>query len=351
MAEAYEVDYSDKRFTEVETDKSNALSESDKMYDQMIKDSDKYYNQQADAVKNYGDTQSKLTQEKTDFSIEQINQQKYQAKKDYLKDQSASYVDWQKQSNRYGAEAERQASVGVANSGYSESSQVAMYNQYQNRVMAARENYTRAVLNYDNAIKDAQLQNNSLLAEIAYNTLMKSLELSLSGLQYKNGLLLEKANRKLEIDQLYYQRRQDVLNQINHENSMAEQIRQFNESMAASGSSGSGGGGSYYSSGGGYSSGGSYYYDDDDGGSYGNVGGGSSSSSSSSGSKKSSGTAVSSKEKLALGKGPISDDAVKSMVASGQAHVDPISGKLEKGAAPTIYRNDIDYKIQRNSGK
>ena len=275
MAEEYEVDYSDKRFTEVETEKSNALKESEKLYDQVIKDSDRYYNQQSDAIKNYGDTQTKLQNEKTDFAIEQINQQKEFARKDYLKEQSGAYVDWQKQSNRYGAESERQASVGVNNSGYGESSQVALFNQYQNRVMAAREAFTRAVINYDNAIKDAQLQNNSLLAEIAFNTLMQSSELALQGMQYKNNLLLAKADRKLQLEQFYYQQRQDVLSQINQEMSMAEQIRQFNEQlaeqqrqfdeqMASYGSSGSGGGYSYSS--GGYSSGGSYYYDDEDGG-------------------------------------------------------------------------------------
>ena len=229
---AYTVDYNDKRLTQVEADKKAAQSESDKLYDSMIKDSEKVYNQQAEAVENYGKEQSKLQQEKTDFAIEQIEQQKEQAKSDYLKEQSASYTDWQKQSNQYGTNAEKQADMGLAHTGYSESSQVSMYNTYQNRVATAREAYTRAVLNYDNAIKDAQLQNNSVLAEIAYNTLQKSLELSLQGFQYKNTLVLEKASKKAEIDDRYYNRYQNVLSQINYENSQAEQIRQYNETLA-----------------------------------------------------------------------------------------------------------------------
>jgi hypothetical protein len=90
----------------------------------------------------------------------------------------------------------------------------------------------RAVLNYDNSIKEAQLQNNSLLAEIAYNALQQQLELSLQGIQYKNQLLRDKTKQKMEVDNMYYNRYQDVLQQINHENSMAEQIRQFNENKA-----------------------------------------------------------------------------------------------------------------------
>jgi hypothetical protein len=93
--------------------------------------------------------------------------------------------------------------------------------------MTARESFNQAVLNYDNAIKDARLQNNSVLAEIAYNALQQQLELSLQGFQYKNQLILEQANKKVELDNTYYNRYLDVLNQINHENAMAEDVRQF----------------------------------------------------------------------------------------------------------------------------
>lgn len=229
---AYKVDYNDDRLTQVESDKNAAIKESDQMYDQMIKDSENIYNQQADAVKQWGETQKQNQQAQTDFAIEQIEQQKDQAHKDYLKEQSGAYVDWQKQSNDYGSNAEKMADMGLAHTGYSESSKVSMYNTYQNRIATARESYNRAVLNYDNAIKDARLQNNSVLAEIAFNTLQKSLELTLQGSQYKNTLLLDKAAAKREIDATHWTKYQNVLNNIYHEMSQAEQIRQYNESLA-----------------------------------------------------------------------------------------------------------------------
>ena len=91
---------------------------------------------------------------------------------------------------------------------------------------SARASYQTAVLNYDNAIKDAQLQNNSLLAEIAYNSLQQQLQLSLEGFQYKNQLILEMAKEKRTVEESYYKRYQDVLAQINHENALAEEARQ-----------------------------------------------------------------------------------------------------------------------------
>jgi hypothetical protein len=225
----YDINYDDQRFAQVESDKGNALSELEQTYAGMIGESDNYYQAQIDASKQWADKQSQLQQEQTDFNIEQIEQQKAQAQKDYTKEQSGAYVDWRKQSNQYGSEAEKMASAGLANTGFSESSQVSMYNTYQNRFATARESFNTAVLNYNNAIKDARLQNNAALAEIAYKSLQTQLELSLHGFQYKNNLILEQANKKTELENTYYNRYLDVLNQINHENAMAEEIRQYNQ--------------------------------------------------------------------------------------------------------------------------
>ena len=229
---SYDVNYDDKRFAEVEADKKAALNEVDVTYGNMISQSDKYYDKQIQASKDWADKQSQLQQEKTDFAIEQIEQQKDQTKKDYTKEQSGAYVDWQKQSDPYGVNAEKMAAQGMQNTGYSESSQVNMYVAYQNRVATAREAYSRAVLNFNNSIQQARLQNNSILAEIAAEALQKQLELSLQGFQYKNELLREQTAKKTALESEYYARYQDVLAQINHENSMAEQIRQFNENKA-----------------------------------------------------------------------------------------------------------------------
>lgn len=227
----YDIDYTDKRFQKVEAEKQAAISGMENTYNDMISQSDKYYQDQINAAKDYASTQQELQQQNTDFAIEQINQQKDKAGKDYTKEQSGAYTDWQKQSNQYGANAEQMAAQGLSDTGYSESSQVSMYNAYQNRVAIARESYNNAVLNYDNAIKDAMLQNNAKLAEIAYNALQTELELALEGFQYKNTLLLDKTTKLQELDNTYYNRWQDVVAQMNTENAMAEQIRQYNESQ------------------------------------------------------------------------------------------------------------------------
>jgi hypothetical protein len=248
---SYKINYNDKKFKDVKKEEKNALNESNKIYDGMINSTDKFYQDQINATKDWANTQQQIQNEQTDFAIEKVEQQKDWAHKDYIKEQSGAYADWQKQSNPYGVKAEQMAANGMSNSGYSESSQVRMFNAYQNRVATARESYTRAVVNYDNMIKEARLKNSSALAEIAYQSLMKELELALSGFQYKNELIIQKANKKAEIEDRYYTRYQNVLQQMNTENAFKEQIRQFNVSRSRSG----GGGRSRRSGGGGSSSG------------------------------------------------------------------------------------------------
>ena len=226
------IDYNDQRLKQVESDKQTALNNANNMYNSMINNSDKFYNDQIQASKDYAQKQQEIQQANTDFAIEKIEQQKQQAEKDYTKEQKGAYTDYQKQVNDYGVNAEQMAVQGLSNSGYSESSKVSMYNTYQNRVATARESFNRSILNYDNGIKDAQLQNNSALAEIAYNALKTQLELGLQGFQYKNSLLENQLNAQQTIEQTYQSKWDSILDQMNKDREFAESVRQFNENLA-----------------------------------------------------------------------------------------------------------------------
>lgn len=224
----YNVDYDDERLQQVKTEEKTFTDETMKTYDDMINGSTEFFDDKIKEIDRYKTEQEKIQNENTDFAIQEINQQKDQAHKDYLREQSGAYTDWQKQSNEYGANAEKEAMMGMSGTGYSESSQVSMYTTYQNRVATAREAYVKAVQNYDNAITQARLQNNSVLAEIAHQAFTQQIEVALEGVMYKNNLITEKTNQKLAINKLYTEKWQNVLNQINTENALAEQIREFN---------------------------------------------------------------------------------------------------------------------------
>lgn len=219
----FAVDYNDERFKQVENEKNAAINAAETTINGMIDSAEEFYKAQGENVKNYADTQQKLQQQKTDLEIEQIEQQKEKTERDYIKEQSAAYVDYKKQIDPHGVQAEQMAANGMLGSGYAESSKVSMYNTYQNRVASARESYQEAVLNYDNLIAEARLQNSTVLAEIAFNAQQEQLTLALEGFQYKNSLILGLFEQKQTIENTYYARQQDILNQINTENAMRQE--------------------------------------------------------------------------------------------------------------------------------
>ena len=214
--------YTDERLEDIEAERDAAIADINDSYDQKISEAEGFYKGQQDIVEDWSKTQSELQQAQTDFTIQQINQQKDQAEKDYTKEQSAAYVDWQKQSDKYGVNAEKMAANGLQNSGYSESSQVSMYNAHQNRVAVARETISKARIEYDNAMTTARMQNSVALAQIAAETYQKKLEIALAGFQYKNTLLSEMENKIEYKNQVYDQKYKEVLDQIEMENALAE---------------------------------------------------------------------------------------------------------------------------------
>ena len=227
----YKANMEDERFQQVEDQHQDRVNDLEQTYAGMIGGAENIYQPQIDALDKWEDKQAQLQNERTDLTIQQIEQQKQQAHKDYQKEQSGAYVDWRKQSNQYGTEAEKMASSGLMGTGFSESSQVSMYNTYQNRVAVARESYDRVIMNYNNSINEAKLQNNSVLAEIAFNTLTKQLELITEGTMYKNDLILQLADKKMQLEQMRDNNWYKVLDQINTENAMEQDDRQFHENL------------------------------------------------------------------------------------------------------------------------
>lgn len=223
----FSIDYNDERFQKVENEYQQDSTELSNTYNDMINSTQGYYDNLSDKMQQQADSLAQIQKDNTDFAIEKIEQQKEQAEKDYIKEQSGAYVDWRKQSNQYGAEAEKMASAGLANTGYSESSQVSMYNTYQNRVAMARDSLERAKLNYDNNIKEAMLQNNAALAEIYSNLYIEQAKLSLEGFQYKNQLVLELADKKTELKNMKWQKELAVLEQMNTENAMKWDVTKY----------------------------------------------------------------------------------------------------------------------------
>jgi len=225
------VNYDDERFTNLETEKQNELNQYNQVYDNLINERNQLTEQQQAYVDNWKTTQEQIANDNLNHQLDLYNQQKEKAEQDYQKEARASYADYQKEVDKYGVSRENVMSNGLANSGYAESSKVDMYNTYQNRLASARQSLNDIRLEFDNAIKEAQLQNNASLAELALQQMEQKLSIALEGFNYKDAQTQNKLNWQNTINNNYYNRYLDVQDQINYENQQAEAIRQYNEQM------------------------------------------------------------------------------------------------------------------------
>ena len=198
---------------ELEEEKNKALAENKDFYEGQISAVENKYDEMIAATEAAGEEAKKQQQEQSDFAIAQIEQQKEQAQKDYEKEQSAAYVDYTKQTQKHGVAEEQMAAMGMNGSGYSESSRVAMYTEYQNRVATARASIEKAKVAYDNAITQARLANDAAIAEIALQTLQSTMQYEMESLMQTQALQEAARTQQISIQSTYNTQRNTVKEQ------------------------------------------------------------------------------------------------------------------------------------------
>lgn len=123
------------------------------------------------------------------------------------------------------------AARGLANTGYSESSQVSMYNAYQNRVAMARQSLADSQQNYDNLIAQARLNNDTKQAEIAAQLAKQQAEFALQGFQYKNTLIESRQQQLNALNSRYDSRYNTMLSLMQNELENRRQNYQTNVNL------------------------------------------------------------------------------------------------------------------------
>lgn len=211
----------DPRLVAVEEEKQAALEKTDEIYSQELEKLQEGYDALGEKLDRSFAEQSQAQEKNTEREVADIQKQKEQAQKAYDEEQSAAYVDYQKQVDPYGAQAEKLAANGFSGSGYSESARVNMYNTYQNRVAKAREDLTQAMREFDAAVRDAWQQNSTALAKIAYDTLKTRTELSMKGVRELSQLRLAWEDRKWKQEDQYRDWEQEIRKQIQKEQEAA----------------------------------------------------------------------------------------------------------------------------------
>lgn len=165
--------------------------------------------QQNDLLNQSEQINNQQIDENNKFVLDNIEQQRGYAKKDFQKEARGAYQDYQKLVNPYGVQAENIFSNGLGNSGYSETSKLNAYNTYQNRYATAKESTDRLMQDFNNQMTQAGLEANAQKAQFALQKLQTQMSNLWQQLDFDSTLAQNKTSYNQWLESFNYQKEQD----------------------------------------------------------------------------------------------------------------------------------------------
>lgn len=220
------------RYSALEQEKQNALNNSNKTYEDLLNQNQQYSSGVNDYLNKYQTTQNDIYDKQTQFQVDLQNQSKEKAEKEYQKEAIASKNAYYDFINPYGVQAEIQAQNGLNRAGYSETVKSQAWTTQQNRTAQARASMNEAKLQFDNAIKEAYLNNDVNKANLALQILQQQQEEALRNFNYISDTKQNQLSTSLNLDSEYNNRYNTLYSQIQQEKATAEAIRQWEAEMA-----------------------------------------------------------------------------------------------------------------------
>lgn len=221
----------EERYQKLANERQAALDKSNQTYDDLLQQNTAYTNSLNDYLTNYQNTQNDIYDKQTQFNVDLQNQNKQKAEQEYQKEAQASKNAYYDFINPYGVQREIQAQNGLANSGYSETVKSQAWTTQQNRTAQARATMNQAKLQFDNAIKEAYLQNDTLKAELALKMLEQKQNEMLRSFNYVSDTQQQRLSNNQNLDSDYNNRYNTLYGQIADEKATAEAIRQYEKNF------------------------------------------------------------------------------------------------------------------------
>lgn len=222
----------EERYAKVEADRQAAINQSNQTYNDLLASNSQLAQQQKDYVNTWQTTQNEIADKNAAYQTELQNQNKQKAQKEFQNEAIASKNAYYDFINPYGAQAEIQAQNGLNNTGYSETTRSGAWNTQQNRTAQARSTMNNAIQQYDNAIKEIELNRDTTKAEYALQALQQQLDVALQEYNNNSQLKQNQLSNNQALDSEYNTRYDTLWNQINTEKQQEEAIRQYNQNYA-----------------------------------------------------------------------------------------------------------------------
>ena len=161
-------------------------------------DLQKWSTQQNDLLNQQQQLQQDLVNQQTQQSIDKLEYDKSKIDKEVQKQNRGLYTNYQKMANNYGVQAEQQAQMGLANSGYAETSKINLFNSYQKNITDTLNNANQLKADFDFQINQARQTGNITLAQN-----------QLALYQQRMQLLTQEYDMKKQQEQFEYQKQRN----------------------------------------------------------------------------------------------------------------------------------------------
>lgn len=219
----------EEKYAKIDAEKEKALNSSNAMYEGLIQQNSALAQQNKDYINTWQTTQNEIADKNAAYQTELQNQNKEKAEKEFQNEAIASKNAYYDFINPYGANAEIQAQNGLNNTGYSETTKLGAWNIQQNRTASARASLNNAKQQYDNAIKEIELNRDTTKSGYALEALKLQLDAALNEYNTSSQLQQAQLSNQQQLNSEYQSRYDTLWNQLNTEKQQQEQIRQYEQ--------------------------------------------------------------------------------------------------------------------------
>ena len=196
--------------------KEESIKKANDVYNQLLQESNNLTNNQINQINNHiTDTTNRVNNSVND-NIGQLTSANNMLNQNYQNELKSAEQDY----NNY-------ISVPM-----SETARIAAYNAMQDRQLTSTESRKKAYQEYLNQSELAKLNGDATIAQLALEKLKQVLNLNTNMNQYNSSLMKNKLNNEINLDNNYWINQQNYNNAQNDANALAENIRQFNETLS-----------------------------------------------------------------------------------------------------------------------
>lgn len=171
--------------------------------------------------------QNEILDQQLQMQQDVVNRNKAEIDQNANKTNSGLYADWKKASNRYGANAENLYTQGLGNSGFAESTQTNLYNQYQKNITDTNNTAMKLKADFDFQMQQARQNRDVQQAQYALELYQQKMNLLTQEYDLKNQKEQQIYDRGIDERNYNYQVQRDAVSDNQWEKEYQRMLQQM----------------------------------------------------------------------------------------------------------------------------